>query len=155
MYCSTVSSIHSNRTLPSTLIDLYGNLQNSQTTSIATTTTTTTTNSMLELESPHLRPALLLSRWQREAAPEESDSNSIPEYCDRFRVPNEKNNTFFSPLDPLSMTNTYPKESDCTHVLEGKSISTYIFRVRYCISYCAYFIYDCQATRQPGAGHEK
>lgn len=76
---------------------------------------------MLEHQSPHLRPAMLLSRWQREATPEDADASNIPEYCDRFRMPNEKNNTFFSPLDPLSITNTYPKEADCTHVLEGES----------------------------------
>lgn len=43
-----------------------------------------------------------------------------PVYCDRFVQPITDNNTFFSPLDPRSATNTYPPNADCTFVLEGE-----------------------------------
>lgn len=67
---------------------------------------------------------LLLSRWPREAAAQEEEKTlEIPAYCDRFNMPNEKNNTFFSPLDPTSNNNTYPKNAECTHVLTGEFIA--------------------------------
>lgn len=107
---NAVSTVLNNSTAPPTThhIDMYANLPAAR------------SATMLEPQSPHLRPAMLLSRWQREAAAEDADPTEIPIYCDRFRMPNEKNNTFFSPLDPLSTTNTYPKDADCTHVLEGE-----------------------------------
>lgn len=60
----------------------------------------------------------MMSRWPREAAPSEVVEEKV--YCDRFKIPNLNNNTFFSPHDPLSTSDTYPKNADCTNVLTGE-----------------------------------
>lgn len=45
-----------------------------------------------------------------------------PPYCDRFVKPIKENSTFFSPLDPKLMRNTYPPNADCVYYLEGMYI---------------------------------
>lgn len=47
-------------------------------------------------------------------------TGDTPQYCDRFVYPITTNNTFFNPLDPTAMVDTYPPKADCTFVLEGE-----------------------------------
>lgn len=61
-----------------------------------------------------------LSRSKRSPVVE-STANTVPVYCDRFIVPIIENSTFFSPMDPRSVTNTYPPNADCRFVLTGKN----------------------------------
>lgn len=55
----------------------------------------------------------------------ESTANTVPVYCDRFILPITENSTFFSPMDPRSVTNTYPPNADCRFVLTGKNALLY------------------------------
>lgn len=48
--------------------------------------------------------------------------NSNVLFCDRFISPIKENNTFFSPMDPRSVSDVYPPLTNCTFVLEGKSL---------------------------------
>lgn len=74
--------------------------------------------------SPRLSTNTLISstnyRHKRAVNPPVISPTEAPIFCDRFIQPITDNNTFFSPMDPRSVTNTYPQNADCVFVLEGK-----------------------------------